>query len=76
MRGERSPGWWLWLRRLVSFTLGVAVIVDALRSHEASVGKLIVGLVMIGVLPLDDLLRVVADRGVFHKRQDERDDDA
>ena len=57
---DHVPRWWLWTRRVVSFGLGVWVIVDSLIEKQvASVGKLIIGLVMIGVLPLDDLIRVV-----------------
>jgi hypothetical protein len=50
--------WWRPLRRVVTFGLGVAVILDALIDNVPGVGRLIVGLVMIGVLPLDDLLQL------------------
>lgn len=55
---DSAPSWWLWIRRIVSFGLGVWVISDALMDSVVSVGKLIIGLVMIGVLPLDDLIKV------------------
>jgi hypothetical protein len=55
----RAPVWWLWTRRIVSFGLGVWVIVDSLTEQAPSIGKLIIGLVMIGVLPLDDLFKTL-----------------
>jgi hypothetical protein len=52
------PRWWGWFRRVSIFVLGVLVILDALYAQAAvSMGELVVGLLMIGVLPLDDLLR-------------------
>ena len=55
-----GPLWWLMFRRVVVFILGVAVIVDSLvEKSEASVGKLVVGLILVGALPLDDLVRMV-----------------
>jgi hypothetical protein len=51
--------WWFAFKRVVVFVLGVAVIIDSLiEKNYPSVGKLIVGLLMVGVLPLDDLLRL------------------
>jgi hypothetical protein len=50
-------------RRVVIFLLGVVVIIDSLAEKQtASVGKLVVGLIMVGALPLDDLVRLVARR--------------
>lgn len=60
---------WLWIfRRVVTFILGVAVILDSLfEKNEASVGKLIVGLLLVGIPPIDDLMRL-AGRNGRHKR--------
>jgi hypothetical protein len=55
----RDPRWWAPVRRIVTFLLGCAVIVDALLQSAVSIGELIVGLLMIGVLPIDDLIRIV-----------------
>lgn len=56
-------GWWLWFRRIVTFLLGVAVIVDSLVEKDtAAVGKLIVGLILVGAMPIDDLVRIVVTR--------------
>jgi hypothetical protein len=44
------------VRALVVFTLGVLIIVDALLGRDDVVPKLLVGMVMVGVLPLDTLL--------------------
>jgi len=57
-----SPRWWLFIRRVIIFFLGVAVIVDALIEEDAVTGKLIVGVIMIGVLPLDDLAVLIPRR--------------
>jgi uncharacterized membrane protein HdeD (DUF308 family) len=58
-----SPRWWLLFRRIVIFLLGVLVILDSLYEKDtASVGKLVVGIIMIGVLPLDDLVRLIPQR--------------
>jgi hypothetical protein len=53
---------WQGLRRLVIFVLGVAVIVEGLVEHQDQIADLVIGLVMIGVLPLDDLLRAYGAR--------------
>lgn len=49
-------------RQFVIFLLGVAVILDALVAPGANIGELIVGLVLLGVVPLDNALMALADR--------------
>lgn len=72
------PHWWDVFRRVVVFLLGVVVIIDSLiEKQTASVGKLIVGLIMVGVLPLDDLVRLAYRRNrqtviVEHDERQER----
>jgi hypothetical protein len=61
-----DPTWWPLFRRIVIFVLGCGVIVDALILNH--LGTLIVGLLMVGVLPLDDLI-ALSRRG---RRNDER----
>lgn len=65
---EGDPGtWWRrWMafRRVVTFLLGVAVILDSLvEKNTATVGKLIVGLLLIGVPAMEDLVRLTRRRG-------------
>lgn len=48
-------------RRLILFALGVAVIVDALADGE-HLGQLVVGLVLVGLVPVDDLLSRIGRR--------------
>lgn len=48
------------LRRVVLFLLGVIVILDGLAQSNARL--LVVGLILAGVLPLDDVLRMFARR--------------
>ena len=66
------PGVWLWIRRVVIFGLGIWVIVDAMLAKTVPIPELIIGLILIGVLPLDDLgawLQRRAPRG--HKEKDD-----
>lgn len=42
-------------RRIIVFLLGVIVILDGLYGTEESVPKLIIGMVMVGILPISDL---------------------
>lgn len=54
---------WSAVRRFVIFALGVGVVIEALtNTNDNQVADLIIGLVMIGVLPLDDLLRAYGQR--------------
>lgn len=59
---SESPGmppWWMFFRQVVTFLLGVAVIIDSLvEKNTATVGKLVVGLLLIGVPTIEDLVRV------------------
>jgi len=57
-----SPRWWFLLRRVIIFFLGVAVILDALIEQDEVTVKLVVGVIMIGVLPLDDLAILIPRR--------------
>jgi len=67
---ESEPRWFWLLRRVLTFILGIIVIVDSLvEKDEASVGKLVVGLLMIGIPPVDDLVRLVGRNG--HKKEPE-----
>jgi hypothetical protein len=43
-------------RRVILFALGVAVIVDAMASAGQQLGQLIVGLVLVGLVPVDEFL--------------------
>ena len=58
------PPWWAGLRQVVTFVLGVAVIVDSLvEKNTATVGKLVVGLLLIGVPAIEDIARLTRRRG-------------
>lgn len=66
--GEPFTGrrWKLWIafRNVATFFLGVAVIIDSLvEKNTATVGKLIVGLLLIGVPTLEDIARLTRRRG-------------
>lgn len=57
------PRWWAAFRQVVTFLLGVAVIVDSLvEKSTATVGKLVVGLLLIGVPTIEDLTQLVRRR--------------
>jgi hypothetical protein len=70
MTGEASrtgtagvPAWWAGFRTIATFLLGVAVIVDSLvEKNTATVGKLVVGLLLIGIPSIEDLIRLIARR--------------
>jgi hypothetical protein len=52
------------IRSVVTFFLGVAVIVDSLvEKNTATVGKLVVGLLLIGIPSMEDLLRLTKRKG-------------
>jgi hypothetical protein len=51
------PAWWLWVRRVVIFGLGCWVVIDAMTAKSVPIWELVIGMVLIGVLPLDDLAR-------------------
>jgi hypothetical protein len=69
---DYGPRWWLIFREVVTFTLGVVVMIDGLdvTGTGRNIGELIVGLVMIGVLPIERLLSVVVWRRNGHARRD------
>jgi hypothetical protein len=67
---QNEPHWFWMLRRVLTFVLGIVVILDSLlEKNEASVGKLVVGLLMIGIPPVDDLVRLIGRNG--HKKEPE-----
>jgi hypothetical protein len=58
------PEWWPGFRQIVTFLLGVGVIVDSLvEKNTATVGKLVVGLLLIGVPAIEDIARLTRRRG-------------
>ena len=61
---RRWPAWWAMFRQVVTFLLGVAVIVDSLvEKNTATVGKLVVGLLLIGVPAIEDIARLTRRKG-------------
>lgn len=50
------------IRRLVIFILGVAIMIDALWDRQYVVPELIIGMIMVGVLPIDDFIRSLRGR--------------
>jgi hypothetical protein len=46
------------IKRIITFALGVVIIVDALNDRSHVVAKLLIGTALIGLLPLGDLLRL------------------
>lgn len=53
------------------FILGLAVIVDALASNGQNVAQLLVGALLIGIIPLDELLARVGRRDGHRRRWDD-----
>jgi hypothetical protein len=55
---------WMVVRSIITFLLGVAVIIDSLiEKNTATVGKLIVGLLLIGIPSIEDIARLTRRRG-------------
>lgn len=56
---EPLSGWerFARIRRLIIFLLGVAIMIDALTDRSYVVPELIVGMIMVGVLPIDDFVK-------------------
>jgi len=44
------------IRRITIFTLGVLIIIEGLYDDGVPVKSIILGMIMVGVLPLEDLL--------------------
>ena len=42
------------VRRIVVFVLGTWIIVDAINDNASSVPKLVIGMIMVGVLPIEN----------------------
>jgi uncharacterized membrane protein HdeD (DUF308 family) len=64
VNGARWPAWWMLIRGVITFLLGVAVIVDSLvEKNTATVGKLVVGLLLIGIPSIEDLIRLFKRKG-------------
>jgi hypothetical protein len=53
---SRSPVDFADARRVVIFVLGVAVIIDALTEPTRVVAQLIIGTILLGVVPIDELV--------------------
>jgi hypothetical protein len=49
-----------WLRRLVVMILGVVLIVEAVAGKRLAVFQFTVGLVMVGLIPIDYIIDVVS----------------
>jgi len=57
--GAPAGAWWaafLGFRRVAVFLLGVIVVLDGLTSRDHAVPELIIGAMMIGVLPLENVV--------------------
>lgn len=59
---ELPPPQWRPLARLVLFLLGVAVVIDALVKAGNNVGQLLVGALLVGIIPVDELMARVGRR--------------
>ena len=61
---------WPGLRRLTLFVLGVFVIVNGVATTGQNVGQLLVGSLLLGLIPVDELLNRLGRRnGSFLSRE-------
>ena len=58
-----GPAWFVLVRRVVVFVLGAAVIIDALTDKQYVVPELVIGMIMVGVLPLDEFAHLLRRNG-------------
>jgi hypothetical protein len=49
-------------RRVIVFLLGMAVIIDALWDRSYVVPELIIGMILVGVLPIDEVIKSMTSR--------------
>lgn len=54
--GRYYPGWFRFARQVIIFLLGVAVIIYATTNPGNDIALDVVGLVLIGLVPVDELL--------------------
>jgi hypothetical protein len=54
-RAERSERIFAFVRRVVVFLLGVWTIINALWHPDERVSQLLIGMVMVGVLPIENI---------------------
>jgi hypothetical protein len=50
------PSWWDFLRQVIMFGLGLALIIDAAVTPNGRSSLIITGLVLLGLIPLDTWL--------------------
>lgn len=56
-----EPGWWNFIRQVVIFLLGIALIIDVAINPAGRVVLIITGLILIGIVPIDRVLSKWAD---------------
>lgn len=62
------PGWFRLVRQIIVFFLGIAILLYAVASQGHDIPFLITGLVLIGVVPMDDALNRWAERRTSRDR--------
>jgi hypothetical protein len=61
--GRYNPAWFRIVRQVVLFSLGVYVIIYALVTSGHDIPFLVTGLVLVGIIPIEDaLIRWATDR--------------
>jgi hypothetical protein len=61
MEDEFAPRWGP-VRRMVVFVLGIAVVIDAVLGTGNHIGELVIGAVLLGIIPVDELLDSLSRR--------------
>jgi len=57
-----TPGWWDFIRQVIIFALGIALIIDVAINPAGRVVLIITGLILIGLVPLDKLVSKWSDK--------------
>jgi ACR3 family arsenite efflux pump ArsB len=59
---EVTPGWWDFIRQVIIFALGIALIIDVAINPAGRVVLIITGLILIGLVPIDRMVSKWADK--------------
>lgn len=61
VESEEARGWLAIARHIILFTLGVAVIIDAVLTTGTHLAELLVGLVLVGYTSFDQLVASIGN---------------
>jgi hypothetical protein len=66
---EHLAPWLIFVRQIILFALGVFVILDSVLTPGTHITELIVGLLLLGIVPLDTLMTRIQLPGLSKSRE-------